>query len=65
VLTRTLRHTAMGSLIVVIVAGMVNTTFRSEVAIALCTFMALALAAAKGATSAAWHTARMTCAQEQ
>lgn len=55
VLTRTLRHTAMGSLIVVIVAGMVNTTFRSEVAIALCTFMALALAAAKGATSAEWR----------
>jgi len=55
VLIRTLGHTAMGSLIVVVVAGMVNTTLRSEVAIVLCMFLALALAAAKRTISAACH----------
>ncbi|HWR21023.1 MAG TPA: O-antigen ligase family protein [Verrucomicrobiae bacterium] len=52
VLSRALRHAAIGSFIALVVAGTVNTTLRGEVAIALCSFMALALAAAKGATSA-------------
>jgi O-antigen ligase len=52
VLSRALRHAAIGSFIVLVVAGTVNTTLRGEVAIALCSFMALALVAAKGAISA-------------
>lgn len=47
-LTRALRHAALGGFIALVVAGTVNTTFRGETAIALCAFMALALAAAKG-----------------
>lgn len=52
VLIRALRHAAIGSFIALVVAGTVNTTLRGEVTIALCSFMALALAAARGTTSA-------------
>ncbi|NJD68842.1 MAG: hypothetical protein C3F12_05895 [Candidatus Methylomirabilota bacterium] len=50
-LNMALRHAAIGSLITLVTAGTVNTTLRGEVAIALCAFMALALAAAKGTPS--------------
>jgi O-antigen ligase len=52
VLSRALRHAAIGGFIALVVAGTVNTTLRGETAIALCSFMALALAAAKGTASA-------------
>ncbi len=65
IFAKVLWHTATGSFVALVVAGIVNLTLHAETAIALCTFMALALAAAKEATSAAWHAARMTCAQGQ
>jgi len=51
-LAKALRHAAIGSFIALVVAGTVNTTLRGEAAIALYSFMALALAAAKETATA-------------
>lgn len=64
-LTKALRYAAIGSFVALVVAGTVNTTLHAEAAIALCSLLALALAAAGRSTSTPEEPSSWAQEQEQ